>query len=54
MPELIFEFDLHAEGRPGDIGVGPFGQRRIAEWVAAQPGSGRMPRCARQVPDVAK
>lgn len=53
MPEPTYEFDLHAEVRPGDMGVGAFGHRRIAEWVP-QPGKGRAPRSAGQMPDAAK
>jgi hypothetical protein len=30
MPELIHEFDMHAEVTPDDVGPGPFGHRRIA------------------------
>src|ERR1700754_725100 len=30
MLELIYEFEMHADVTPVDVGIGPFGHRRIA------------------------
>jgi|SRR4051812_6521239 hypothetical protein len=36
MPKLIHEFDMHAEVAPNDVGIGPFGHRRIANITSGQ------------------
>src|ERR1700759_5004214 len=42
MPGFIHEFDMHAEVTPDDVGVGPFGHRRIANITSGYVSGARL------------